>query len=211
MSSDKTVIQFPHGIPETWLGGIEEARGRGGGQAPSGGSSRPGRPRLPNPSPEDDGYSPVEFYTRSSDKHGHQAMVRVSYPRHWGAMVERVLDVIPTYKGSTAAFVRDAMFHRLAVLGRMIEDGEVEGVGAEDKAKFAEMLEAAKCVEAAEGVAREGEDREETWQGFQEQLGGALRREDAEGAERIVASMGAWLEKQPAEFQKRVGRRGDRG
>jgi hypothetical protein len=60
------------------------------------------------------GYDPDEIHTASQDEHGHSVQIRVYVPKTWYSIAKDVenSDLWPEYK-SVAAFMRDAMYHRM--------------------------------------------------------------------------------------------------
>ncbi len=56
-------------------------------------------------------YSPDQFYTRSSDDHGHSVSLRVNLPKQHGALLNTLRELYPNYR-SHSDVVRDALLHR---------------------------------------------------------------------------------------------------
>jgi hypothetical protein len=77
----------------------------------------------------DDFYDPLKFYTASQDTHGHSLQLRVTFPKpvvgEMAALVER--RDVPAYM-SKEMIIRDAVYHRLKIIARALDDGELESV-----------------------------------------------------------------------------------
>lgn len=61
------------------------------------------------------GYDPTKLYIESTDRNGHYEQVGTKIPPAVEAMIEQAVAGNPGYK-SRAAFVRDAIIHRLAYI-----------------------------------------------------------------------------------------------
>jgi hypothetical protein len=71
-------------------------------------------------------YSPAKFYIKATNSHDHSANCQTPFPRDVLAEVKRVSELVPEYKGSPQAFIRDAVVHRLHQLEDMGWEVNVE-------------------------------------------------------------------------------------
>lgn len=58
-------------------------------------------------------YDPNKFYVASTNDHDHSELIRFRIPQGFGGKIRRAVEQYPEYKGSQAAFIRDAIVHRL--------------------------------------------------------------------------------------------------
>ena len=72
-------------------------------------------------------YEPSKFYTKSQDTKGHSTTMRANVPKPFAGEVASLVAsrVVPAYR-SVGDVVRDALYHRLKAISRMIDDGELE-------------------------------------------------------------------------------------
>jgi len=74
-------------------------------------------------------YETSKFYTKSQDTKGHSTTMRANVPKPFAGEVASLVAsrIVPAYR-STGDVVRDALYHRLKAISRMIDDGDLEQV-----------------------------------------------------------------------------------
>ena len=92
----------------------------------------------------DEHYDPDKFYTAGRDQQGHFSEARVQIPTPLAGEIARLVEDrrIPWYQ-TRQHVIRDAIYHRVKLISKMLDDGELEQ--AVDMA----MLEAEELMEAA--------------------------------------------------------------
>lgn len=180
------------------FGDESERRGRG----------RPKMARGPAPGEIEDGeYAPENFYTWASDARGHSHNYKVTVATDWQPVIEQTAHKYPAYKDYAAAFIRDAIFHRLKWLGDHSDDAalkaeirrmqiEQESVREAEQVKGWEAyigaaddrLAECKAKGYLEGVRREVERLAEYGEGLPEPFRGR--------AMKVAVHWADWLERQ---------------
>lgn len=76
---------------------------------------------------EQDAYDPTRFYTYSQDKKGHSVGIRINIPKPLAGELSNLAKsgTVPAYR-STEDVVRDALYHRVKQIARMVDNGELE-------------------------------------------------------------------------------------
>ena len=105
-------------------------------------------------------YDPDRFYTHSEDKKGHSFHLRAPIPKPFAGEIHALIKsgAVPQYR-SLGDVVRDALYHRVKQVSRMIDDGTLESsvdmamllaeeIQLQDEAETAEHLIDAMHVNA---------------------------------------------------------------
>jgi len=98
----------------------------------------------------DAAYDPTRYYTFGSDSKGHSVELRVTIPKPLRGELQRLIEsgAIPEYH--TAQHVaRDAIYHRVKMLSRMLDDGQLERA-----VDLAILLSEEEALQARESEAR---------------------------------------------------------
>lgn len=98
----------------------------------------------------DASYDPARYYTFGSDSKGHSVELRVTIPKPLRGELQRLIEsgAIPEYH--TAQHVaRDAIYHRVKILARMLDDGRLERA-----VDLAILLSEEQALQAREDEAR---------------------------------------------------------
>ncbi len=76
---------------------------------------------------ENDDYDPTRFYTKSEDAKGHSYHARVNIPKPLAGEIAELISsgAVPQYR-SVADVIRDAVYHRVKQISRLIDDGKLE-------------------------------------------------------------------------------------
>lgn len=126
---------------------------------------------------QDSGYNEDDFYTRSTDGHGHQRHVRVNFPPSVVGQIAEIIQSgrIGAYKTSQD-FIRDAVVHRLHYLNEeLLNDPRLKRALTAEVRKSrmqaitAEQNELAGLVEACREAIMTAV-RSEDWVAFQEAI-----------------------------------------
>ena len=100
-------------------------------------------------------YNPSYFYTRSQDQKGHSFGIRTNIPKPLAAELSSLVTsrIVPAYR-SVGDIVRDALYHRVKQISRMVDSGELEqtvdmAMLLSDEIKISdEVVESTNLIEA---------------------------------------------------------------
>lgn len=92
-------------------------------------TSIPGKRAAVNPLKlTESDYSPEHFHTRATNKHDHSKSIQTPFPSDMHSQIHRWSRLIPEYKDSAQAMIRDAVHHRLHWLKENKDGGEVSAI-----------------------------------------------------------------------------------
>lgn len=126
----------------------------------------------------DEHYDPDRFYVAGRDQQGHYSEIRVQIPTQLAGEIARLVEDrrIPFYM-TRQHVARDAIYHRVKVLSKMLDDGKLE------EAVNMAMLESDEIMEASRA-----EDARRLLASMEANLKALLERAEANGRfERIIA------------------------